>query len=182
MKDPLYDLAEGIRRCTACPLWKKRLLPVPGEGKVNAKLMFIGEAPGVEEDKQGVAFVGVSGKFLYELLEKHQIKKEACFFTSAVKCHPEKNRKPTSVEICTCRETWLKKQIGIIQPEIIVLLGQTAVDSILGKGKVKDHHGKLLLDRQYKIFVTYHPSAARRFPKIKKLMEEDFKKLKVYGQ
>jgi len=178
MKDPLYDLAEGMRRCTACPLWKKRLLPVPGEGKIGAKLMFIGEAPGVEEDKTGVAFVGVSGKFLYELLAKNEMDKKECFLTSAVKCHPEKNRKPTSAEICTCRETWLKKQIDFIKPEIIVLLGQTAVDSIIGKGQVKDYHGKLLMDRRYKLFVTYHPSAARRFPKIKKLMEEDFKKLR----
>jgi len=178
MDKELYSLAEGIRRCTACPLWKKRLLPVPGEGKIGAKLMFIGEAPGAEEDKTGVAFVGPAGKFLEELLEKNKIEKEACFLTSAVKCHPEKNRKPTSQEICVCRETWLKKQIELIQPEIIVLLGQTAVDSIIGKGKVKENHGKLLMDRHYKLFVTYHPSAARRFPKIKKLMEIDFLKLK----
>ncbi|MFA6462310.1 MAG: uracil-DNA glycosylase [Candidatus Woesearchaeota archaeon] len=180
MKEPLYELAEGIRRCTSCPLWKKRLLPVPGEGKIGAKLMFIGEAPGAEEDKQGVAFVGPSGKFLYELLEKNKIKKEACFFTSAVKCHPDKNRKPTEKEICTCRELWLKKQIDVIKPEMIVLLGQTAIDSVIGKGKVKDYHGKLFMDRQYKLFVTYHPSAAKRFPKIKKLMEEDLMKLSFY--
>jgi len=179
MKNPLYDLAEGIRRCTACPLWKKRLLPVPGEGKIGAKLMFIGEAPGAEEDKQGVAFVGPSGKFLYELLEKNKIKKEVCFLTSAVKCHPEKNRKPTSAEICTCRETWLKKQITLIKPKLIVLLGQTAIESLLGEGKVKDLHGRVIRTSEYNLFVTYHPSAAKRFPKIKKMMEEDLKKLRV---
>ncbi|MEK6938417.1 MAG: uracil-DNA glycosylase [Nanoarchaeota archaeon] len=178
MKEPLYDLAEGIRRCTACPLWKKRMLPVPGEGPVNAKLMFIGEAPGVEEDKTGMAFIGPSGEFLDQLFKKYGIKRSEVFLTSSVKCHPEKNRKPTAAEICTCRELWLKKQIEIIKPEIIVLLGQTAVDSLIGKGKVKDYHGKLLMDREYRLFVTYHPSAARRFPQIKKLMEEDFKKLK----
>ncbi|MFH0701253.1 MAG: uracil-DNA glycosylase [Candidatus Woesearchaeota archaeon] len=178
MKEPLYDLAEGIRRCTACPLWKKRMLPVPGEGPVSAKLMFIGEAPGIEEDKTGQPFVGISGKFLDEILKKNKIKREEVFITGAIKCHPDNNRKPTAKEICTCRELWLKKQIEAIKPEIIVLLGQTAVDSLIGKGKVKDYHGKLLMDRQYRFFVTYHPSAARRFPQIKKLMEEDFGKLK----
>lgn len=182
MKAPLYELAEGIRRCTACPLWKNRMLPVPGEGTINAKLMFIGEAPGVEEDKTGVAFVGPSGKFLDELLEKNKIKKENCFFTNSVKCHPEKNRKPTDKDICTCRELWLKKQIEGIKPEIIVLLGPAAVDSLIGKGKVKDLHGKLLLDREHRLFVTYHPSAAKRFPKIKKLMEEDLKKLASFSR
>lgn len=94
---------------------------------------------------------------------------------------PDKTpRKPTKQELKTCRELWLKKQIEIVKPEIIVLLGQTAIDSVIGKGKVKDHHGKLFMDRQYKIFVTYHPSAARRFPKIRKLMEEDLKKLSFY--
>src|SRR3989338_3951753 len=107
----LYSLAEGIRHCTACPLWKSRTLAVPGEGPSNAKIMFLGEAPGAEEDRQGLPFVGRSGKFLDELFTTVGITRKEVFITGAVKCHPEKNRTPTSHEVYTCKSLWLDQQI-----------------------------------------------------------------------
>ncbi len=186
MENTLFSLSEGIRRCTACPLWKKRFLAVPGEGPENAKIMFVGEAPGAEEDKQGVPFVGPAGKFLNQLLEKSGIKRNDIFLTGAVKCHPKKNRFPNQKELDTCRELWLKKQIEVVNPQLIVILGAAALFSLLGKKEVGKWRGKIVEKvigkdmRRY--FITYHPSAGRRFPKIKRKMEEDFEVVKKLGK
>lgn len=87
-KEELFKIAEGIRRCTACPLWKKRTLAVPGEGNPEAELFFVGEAPGREEDRQGIPFVGPSGKFLDEMLKIVGINRKEVFITGCVKCRP----------------------------------------------------------------------------------------------
>jgi uracil-DNA glycosylase len=175
----IYDLAEEIRRCTSCSLWKKRMLAVPGEGKSNAKIMFIGEVPGIEENRQGLPFVGKSGKFLDELLQLIKLKRENIFITNAIKCHPENNRVLTIKEIKTCKELWLNKQIEIINPKLIVLMGNVAVRSIFGKSKVYELHGKLIKKDYLNYFITYHPAAGIRFSKIRTEMIKDFKKLNL---
>ena len=179
-KDPLYELAEEIRRCTACPLWKKRLLAVPGEGSDTAQVMFIGEAPGADEDKIGQPFVGISGKYFFELLDLAELKKETIFVTNAVKCHPFQNRTPFFKELNTCQQLWLKKQIEIIQPKLIILLGRVAIKSLLPQEKIKltQQHGKIIVQDGQKYFLTFHPAAARRFPTFKKMIETDFQKIK----
>jgi len=182
--ETLYNLAEQIRRCTACPLWKKRTLAVPGEGPASAKIMFIGEAPGAEEDRIGKPFVGRSGKFLNELLEVAGIKRDKVFVTGMVKCRPPKNRNPTVQELKTCKRLWLDKQIEVIQPRLVVVLGNIALKSLLGnsskkKFKIKDLHGKVIERNNLKYFITYHPAAGMRFPKIKELMIKDFKTLRL---
>ncbi|MEK6845168.1 MAG: uracil-DNA glycosylase [Nanoarchaeota archaeon] len=182
MENTLFSLSEGIRRCTACPLWKKRFLAVPGEGPENAKIMFVGEAPGAEEDKQGVPFVGPAGKFLNQLLEKNGIQRKDVFLTGAVKCHPEKNRFPSQEELDTCRELWLKKQIEAVNPPLIVILGAAALSSLLGEKEVGKWRGKIVEKDGRSYFITYHPSAGRRFPKIRKMMEEDFVMVKKLGK
>ena len=175
-KEDLEKIAEEIKNCEECRRGKFGL-PVPGEGSSNAKIMFLGEAPGINESKIGKPFVGKSGKFLNKLLESIGIKREEVFITSPVKYYPGK-RAPTDEEISHGMvHTW--KQIEIINPKIIVLLGNVAIKGTLGKNyKISEIHGKPIKKGGRIYFPTFHPSAARRFPKIRKLVEEDFKKLK----
>lgn len=176
-KEELYELSEGIRKCTACPLWESRTLVVPGEGLSKTKVMFVGEAPGAEEDRVGRPFVGRAGKFLDDLFEKNGIKRKDVFITGSVKCHPPKNRNPTAKELKTCKGLWLDKQIEIIKPELIVILGGIALKSLFNKTKINAFHGKTITKNKQEYFVTYHPAAGMRFLKIRKEMEKDFKKL-----
>ena len=172
----IYDLAEEIRRCTACPLWKGRTLAVPGEGK--GKIMFVGGAPTVEEDRQGLPFVGKSGKFLDEMLEIAGLKREDVFFTGIVKCHPPENRRPSIEEVKTCKEKWLEKQIEVLKPKLVVILGRVALKGLLGQGNLKEIHGNVITEKGLKFFIAYHPAEGMRFPVIKKKMEIDFKKVR----
>jgi len=172
----LQKLNQEIRNCKKCPLWKTRNKVVPGEGAEDAKIMFIGEAPGREEDKIGRPFCGRAGKLLGKLLRKNRIKREKVFITSVVKCRPPKNRKPKPAELKSCREWW-GKQIEIINPSKIVILGKTAFDEVIGLGELKDVRGSWLKIKNRFYFPTYHPAAGIRFPKIKKILEKDFKKL-----
>ncbi len=174
----LFSLAEQIRKCTACPLWNKRTLAVPGEGPEKARLMFIGGAPGSEEDRLGQPFVGRAGEFLDEMLKKAGIERKDVFITESCKCHPPKNRNPTFSEIKTCRELWLDQQIDVITPSVIVVLGRIALRSLLGKSSIKEWHGKVVEKEKRKYFVTYHPAAGMRFPSIRKEMEKDFIELR----
>lgn len=174
----LFSIAEQIRKCTACPLHKSRLLAVPGEGSPKAKIMFIAEAPGSEEDRQGLPFVGKSGKFLDQMLKIANLKRKDIFITGSCKCHPPKNRNPTAKELKTCKELWLDQQIKLIKPKIIVILGRVALKNLLSENSIKDLHGKTIKKNNQEYFVTYHPAAGMRFPKLKKLMVNDFKKLK----
>ncbi|MEW5896683.1 MAG: uracil-DNA glycosylase [Nanoarchaeota archaeon] len=186
MAKTLFSLTEQIRKCTSCSLWKTRTLAVPGEGPSQAKIMFVGEAPGAEEDRQGLPFVGRSGKFLDEMLILAGIGRKDVFITGAVKCHPPRNRTPAAGEVETCRELWLKEQIKIIKPELIVVLGKIALKSLLGGGKISEAseakmnglHGKIVEKDGQKYFITFHPSAGMRFPKIKRKMIADFRRLK----
>ncbi len=174
----LFSLAEEIRKCTACPLWKRATLAVPGEGPKEAKIMIIGEAPGEEEDRQGLPFVGKSGKFLDRMLEIAGIARKDVFITNVVKHRPPNNRAPKSSEIKICKELWLDKQIEILKPKLIIVLGAIALKTLTKETSVEKLHGKGIKKDILKYFVTYHPSAALRFPNIRKKMEEDFRKLK----
>src|SRR3989338_5705960 len=113
MPDTLFSLAEEIRRCTSCPLYKNRMLAVPGEGGFAKRVMVVGEAPGAEEDRMGLPFVGRSGKFLDAMLLVAGLNRGDVFVTGACKCRPPKNRTPSTREITTCHDLWLgKKKIG----------------------------------------------------------------------
>jgi DNA polymerase len=140
--------------------------------------MFIGEGPGVEEDKRGLPFVGRSGELLNELLESNDIHRENVFITSAVKCHPPKNRKPTTQELKTCKKLWLDRQIKEIKPEYIIILGGVAMKTLLGEEKLKHRHGKIQKKDHQTYFITYHPAAGLRSQDLKHKLEQDFKKLK----
>ena len=179
-KEKLTQLNEKIKKCKKCELWKMRNNVVPGEGPSNAKVMIIGQAPGVQEDKTGRPFVGPAGKFLNYLLGLAGLNRKEIFITSPLKCLPQPpiNRKPKKKEIEACLP-WLKKQIEIINPEIFILLGEIAFSVFFPDKKLKDFRGKWIERKNKKFFVTYHPAAGIRFPKIRKVLEEDFKKLKT---
>jgi len=177
-KAKLEKLTQEIRNCKKCLLWKTRKNTVPGEGPVNAKIMFLGLAPGVEEDKTGKPFVGRAGKFLDQLLKIAKIKREDAFITSPLKCLPQPppNRKPTKKEIEACL-SYLKKQIEILNPQKFILLGEVAFLIFFPNKKLSNFRGKWVKKGEEEYFPTYHPAAGLRFPKIRKILEEDFKKL-----
>jgi len=172
----LEKLNRKIRKCRKCPLCRTRKAAVPGEGGISGKVMVIGQAPGAEEDKVGRPFVGRAGKFLTQLLKIARIKRESVFITSPVKCFPPKNRKPFKKEIKSCFP-YLEKQIGIINPKKLILLGEVAFKIFFPDKKLKDYRGKVITKNGKRYFVVYHPAAGIRFQKFKRVLERDFKKI-----
>ena len=140
---------------------------MPGEGPENAKVFFLGQAPGKMEDETGHPFVGRAGKFLTQLIEEIGLHRDEVFITSMVKHFPPGNRPPKSDEIMACKP-YLLRQLAIIKPKIVVLLGKTA-ETIKNEPILK---GK-------KVIVTVHPAAAMRFPKMAKKIKQDFQQLKL---
>ena len=174
----LDDLAIVIRRCRKCLLYKQRLHAVPGEGNPKASVVFIGEAPGVQEDRKGRPFIGTAGKFLNQLLVEYNIQRDDLFLTSCVKCRPPGNRTPKRKELDICITTWLLPQLELIKPEIVVLCGRTAAQQMLEKPvKIADIHGTLHQKDELYYFITYHPAAGMRFPLIEADMRLDFIRL-----
>ena len=175
----LKKLASEIANCQKCRLWEGRNCTVPGEGTESARLFFIGEGPGREEDETGRPFVGRSGKLLRATMEKFGIDPlNDCFITSIVKCRPPDNRAPRTDEANMCTNLYLHKQIEEINPEIIVLLGGSALNYFFPKTKLKDTFGTVIEHEGRKFFITYHPAAALRSPiKTKQKFEEGMKKL-----
>ncbi len=175
-KKQLEELHEVIRNCTLCPLHETRTNSVPGEGPATSRVMFIGEAPGAREDESGRPFVGRSGKLLTSMIQEIGLSRNIVFITSIVKSRPPKNRTPTQIEISACRP-YIERQIEIINPKIVVLLGGVAISSLVGSWKVSEAHGRFIETGDRTYFMTYHPAAALRFPKVKVTMREDFQTL-----
>ena len=173
----LEDLHETIRKCKLCPLHETRINAVPGEGPVTARVMFVGEAPGAKEDESGRPFVGRSGELLTTMIQEIGLSRDEVFITSLLKSRPPKNRTPTQGEVKACRP-YLEKQIDIINPKIVVLLGRVAISSLIGPWKLSEAHGKFYENDEMTYFMTYHPAAALRFPKTKDAMREDFQILR----
>lgn len=178
-REELGRLHNGTRRCRKCPLHRSRKRAVPGEGLPSATAMFIGEAPGKEEDEQGRPFVGRSGGFLDNLLESVGTSRHQVYITSAVKCRPPENRTPRVDELRICKVNWLDRQISLVNPKVVVLLGNTALKQILGQeDNLSLLHGRLFEHNGRSYFVTFHPAAAMRFPQVRRKMKSDFKILK----
>lgn len=172
-RQELNALHESIRRCNLCPLHKTRLNAVPGEGSYDARLFFIGEAPGAREDESGRPFVGRSGELLTEMIESLGLTRDEVFITSVLKSRPPNNRTPTQSEIETCRP-YVERQIELVSPRVVVLLGGVAISSMVGPWSVSEFHGQFFEAKGRIYFMTYHPAAALRFPKVKTLMADDF--------
>lgn len=173
----LEKISREIENCRECKKGKSGKA-VPGEGNPNAKTFFVGEAPGREEAKTGRPFVGLSGKFLTHLLTSIGINRQDVYITSPVKYFPG-SRAPTDEEI-EHGKTHFLKQIKIIKPRLIVLLGNVAIRSVLGEGfRISEIHGEPIGKEGVTYFPTFHPSAARRFTKVRQLTVKDFQKLKA---
>lgn len=163
MSRDLDSLARGIARCHKCPLGDSRTHAVPGEGPEDADVMLVGEAPGRQEDQEGRPFIGMAGTILDGILEASGWSRDELFITSSVKCRPPDNRPPRAEELETCREAWLWRQIEAVQPELVVLLGHVAMQSVLGRrDPLEDLRGELVEDAGQRFLVTYHPSGAVR--------------------
>lgn len=174
--DELYD---KICNCAKCPLAKTRNKFVFGSGNPNADIMIIGEAPGADEDKQGLPFVGRAGQLLTKILEAIDLSREEVFIGNIIKCRPPNNRRPTVEEVEQC-EPYLQKQIELIKPAFIIALGLTAIDSLLKKKhRMSDMRGKVLDYRGVKLIPTYHPAALLRNPNLKRQVWEDMKSFRA---
>jgi len=174
----LESIRDDIMHCSKCPLHKGKLHYVPGDGPADARIMFVGEAPGHEEDIQGKPFVGAAGKLLTELLLDIGLKREEVFIGNIVKCRPPNNRTPYSTEIEACLP-YLFAQIAVIEPEIIVTLGNTPLNALISPAlKVSSVHGRLFEQGGLRFFVTFHPAAALYHGEFKELLKKDFLKLK----
>jgi uracil-DNA glycosylase len=173
----LSDLHQEICSCAKCPiLVKNRTRVVPGVGAEDAKIIFVGEAPGLNEDRQGEPFVGAAGNFLNELLALIGLKREHIFITNVIKCRPPENREPLPTEMQNCRP-WLDAQLNIIQPKVIVTLGRFAMESFLPGKSISKVHGQTFKLGALTFFAMYHPAAALYQASQKEVIKNDFLKL-----
>ncbi len=172
----LKEVAVEVSTCTRCDLCKSRTRAVPGEGNPHAKILFIGEGPGLHEDKQGRPFVGPSGQLLQELLKSINLKREDVFITNVVKCRPPDNRDPLPAEIAACND-YLDRQIGAIQPLVIVTLGRHSMAKFFSGEKISAIHGRARKKEGYICIPMFHPAAALRTESYKIALREDFKKI-----
>ena len=172
------ELEEKVLSCRLCPLSSLRNRAVPGEGDKKAELMFIGEAPGRDEDAQGRPFVGRAGQLLTKIIEAMKWKREEVFITNVVKCRPPDNRTPLPDEVEKC-SPYLVRQIELIRPKVIVTLGKVATDVFIpGRKSMGERRGKFVDHQGIRIMPTFHPSYVVRNEgnqEIKKMVWRDMK-------
>lgn len=171
-----------ILKCEKCILHETRINAVPGIGPINSPIMIIGEAPGANEDKEGIPFAGASGVVLDEMLEIAGLRRDLVFITNIVKCRPPENRDPKQEETEIC-SGYLTKQIELIKPSIIITLGRHSMYFIL-KDKTKtitEMHGKIEIMKDFYFIPMYHPAVTLYSrTKMRPKMETDFKRLKNF--
>ena len=180
-REELVELYREVSNCALCPLAETRTKTVFGAGNANAELMFVGEAPGAEEDRQGLPFVGRAGQLLSELLGEIGLSREDVFIANVLKSRPPGNRDPMPNEIEAC-QPYLWKQIALIQPTVIASLGNfatkllcgnpTGITRVRGTPQVHELGGRTVF-----LFPLLHPAAALRTPAMKDTLREDFAKL-----
>ena len=178
----MEQLQEVVRNCKKCVLCKSRKQTVFGEGSITADLMLIGEGPGRDEDEQGRPFVGRSGQLLTKMLKAMGFEREEVFITNIVKCHPPNNRNPNPAEADLCMP-YLLRQIELIQPKVLLLLGAVPMKFILDQTGITRKHGQWFEFKGIKVLPTFHPSFLLRDPRQKKYAWEDLQKvMKVFGK
>jgi len=174
----LDELAKLAAPCTRCKLAPTRTQVVFGVGNPNAELMFVGEAPGRDEDIQGVPFVGRAGQKLTQIIEAIGLKREDVYIANVIKCRPPQNRNPEPDEIETC-EPFLFQQIDLIKPKVIVTLGKFAAQCLLrSEEPISKLRGRLFDYRGAKLIPTFHPAYLLRNPSSKREVWEDMKLVK----
>ncbi|HXU31641.1 MAG TPA: uracil-DNA glycosylase [Thermoanaerobaculia bacterium] len=174
----LAEIEQRVSVCTRCRLSEGRTRTVFGAGNPAAELMFIGEGPGAEEDKQGLPFVGRAGELLTRIVQAIEMRREEVYIANVVKCRPPGNRDPQGDEVIACRG-YLERQIELIQPRVIVALGRIAAQTLLGN---EDPIGRMR-GRWFKVLgvptmVTYHPAALLRNPALKRPTWEDMQQVR----
>jgi DNA polymerase len=178
--ESLDSFYETIHECQKCALGATRTKFVFGVGNPNADLMLIGEAPGAEEDRQGIPFVGRAGKLLTDILKAINFEREDVYIANILKCRPPQNRDPLPSEREQCFP-YLMKQLELIKPKVIVGLGRIAANALLNKNesltKLREEEYSI---NNIKVFITYHPAALLRNPNWKRGCWEDIKKVKKY--
>lgn len=177
MTQPRLNLLPGLTSCEACPLYTNGFV-VPGDGPLDADVMIVAEAPGKQENDQGQPFVGAAGKELSRLLASAGLRREDCYVTNTVKHWPgQGNPDPKAAVIKACRH-WLDEEIRQIDPNVILLLGRVAIQTVLGKSDLKKHHGVgqmvELAGRERLVYQMYHPAAMLHNPELRAVVEEDF--------
>ena len=174
------ELYEQCRICDKCPLGKTKTNTVFGCGNQNARLMFVGEAPGEQEDKEGIPFVGAAGKLLDKYLDAVGILRDKVYIANILKCRPPHNRDPLPEEGDACIG-FLREQVKLIRPEIIVCLGRiSAMRLIKPDFKITREHGVIVKKGAFAMTAVYHPAALLRDPSKKEDMYRDMKKIKAY--
>jgi DNA polymerase len=176
MTQELEIVKQNVIKCTKCDLCKTRTNAVPGKGNFQSDVIFVGEAPGKNEDKNGEPFIGVAGKKLSVALDEAGISRDDIYITNIVKCRPPNNRVPTTNERDTCKE-YLKQEIAIIKPKLICILGNTAFNSILGGSEITKYRGKVVRKDNLLYFLTIHPAATIYNQKLIDVLKSDIVKL-----
>lgn len=168
-----------LTKC-ACRLRYSAIQGVPGDGSANARIVFIGEAPGAKEDREGRPFIGSAGKFLAEMLESIKMNRENIYITNIVKYRPPENRDPTAKEIADCAK-WLEEEIKLIDPLLIVFLGRHSINHFFPNEKISDSHGVLITGNHFgkvrHFLPLYHPAAALYNGSLRNVLKKDFKKI-----
>ncbi len=174
----LGELEKKVKKCTDCPLHKNRTQAVFGTGSGRTGLVFVGEAPGRDEDIQGAPFVGRAGQLLTRIIEAIKFNREDVYITNVIKCRPEGNRDPLPDEVTTC-SPYLAGQLELLRPRVICALGRFAAEALSGvKMSMAEYRRADLSYKGIKVIATYHPAACLRNPDLKKLVWEDVQKLR----
>ena len=178
MRTSWPQLMEEIATCEKCRLCQTRTNVVPGEGDPQARLMFIGEGPGRDEDLQGRPFVGRSGELLTRMIRGIGLEREQVYICNVVKCRPPQNRNPEPDEAAACLN-YLRAQVGLVRPQVVVLLGKIACRYALQQEiSVMREHGRWFERKGVWFIPTYHPSALLRNPALKRDSWDDFQKIR----
>jgi uracil-DNA glycosylase len=172
----LDEVATLVRSCGRCELCRGRTNAVPGHGNPQTDIMFIGEAPGQHEDRQGLPFIGASGQFLNQLLASIELSREDVFITNIVKCRPPGNRDPLPDEIAACG-SYLDTQIDVINPLMIVTLGRFSMSKWFPNERISRIHGQARTFGQRVVVPMYHPAAALHQASLRTTIEADFERL-----
>jgi len=168
----LEELYQQIGLCRSCRLWKGRTVAVPGEGPKDAEIMFVGEAPGFHEDRQGRPFVGAAGQFLEELLASINLSRGDVYICNVIKCRPPNNRDPQPDELAACRP-YLDDQIRLIKPKLIVTLGRFSMQLAFSGARISRVHGQPKRVGEFVYFPMFHPAAALHQPRYRAAIEQD---------
>ncbi len=175
----LEELHKKVKGCQRCPLSRSRRNPVFGEGDPRAELLFVGEAPGADEDLQGRPFVGKAGQLLTRMIQAIDLSRERVYIANILKCRPPGNRDPLPSEVALCRP-YLDQQIELIDPQVICALGRVAAQTILDTSQsLAELRGFMHQFKGRRLLVTYHPAALLRNPHLKRPAWNDLKLLRV---